>query len=371
MEAAVIIPAYNPDEELVSLTEQLWERCYRIIVVDDGSEEACQPIFDQISRIHQAVVVHHEENLGKGCAIKTALDFIRRESLPCSVIGIMDADGQHTPEDMTRLLWHAEKKPDELFLGVRKVGEDMPLRSRMGNQITRSIFRKLSGVAVSDTQTGLRAFSRSLADTLLTIPGERYEYEMNMLMYCARHDIPIGEVPIQTIYRDEENSTSHFRTVADSFRIYRDLFKFTLSSMSSFVLDYVLFLILTAFFFKTARMLVLANVLARLISAAYNYYMNTRYVFHQKAGWKSAAQYAGLAGIILVLNSAVLSFLCFFTPLPEALAKMVTECILFLISWVIQHRIIFRKKRMKKKITAFSYAEAVPYARHQDVQSGC
>lgn len=71
--------------------------------------------------------------------------------------------------------------------------------------------------------------------------GERYEYEMNVLLFLAKEGIDIDEVPINTIYQDRENSTSHFRAVWDSIRIYKDLLKFTLSSFSSFVLDYLLF----------------------------------------------------------------------------------------------------------------------------------
>ena len=95
----------------------------------------------------------------------------------------------------------------------------------------------MTGVAVSDTQTGLRAFSAELLDFMSRISGSRYEYEMNMLASCAKKGIPIREVPIRTIYHDKENSCSHFRRIRDSVRIYRELFKFFLSSFSSFLLD--------------------------------------------------------------------------------------------------------------------------------------
>lgn len=117
----------------------------------------------------------------------------------------------------------------------------MPLRSRIGNELTRSVFHLISGVRVSDTQTGLRAFGTEMIPEFLVIEGERYEYEMNVPITMAKKKVHIREIPIKTIYKDDDNSTSHFRTVRDSLRIYKDILKFTFSSFSSFVLDYLLF----------------------------------------------------------------------------------------------------------------------------------
>ena len=237
--SVVIIPAYKPDETLVTITDQLWGYGCRIVVVDDGSGEKYQPIFEKISDI--SIILRHSENRGKGAAIKTALTYVKEELWDGNVIGVMDCDGQHLPEDMMKLFTFAATHRKTMVLGVREVGKDMPLKSRLGNQITRTVFRLLSGVKVTDTQTGLRAFSSELLDQLISVEGERYEYEMNVLMVLAKAGIPIEEVPIHTIYRDKNNSGSHFRAVQDSIRIYKDIFKFMLSSFSSFILDSVLF----------------------------------------------------------------------------------------------------------------------------------
>ena len=93
-----------------------------------------------------------------------------------------------------------------MILGVRNVGKDMPLKSRLGNTITRKVFKLLSGVSISDTQTGMRVFTSDLVKKLLTVEGERYEYEMNVLLFLAKEGIDIDEVPINTIYQDRENS---------------------------------------------------------------------------------------------------------------------------------------------------------------------
>ena len=262
--SVVIIPAYKPDETLVTITDQLWGYGCRIVVVDDGSGEKYQPIFEKISDI--SIILRHSENRGKGAAIKTALTYVKEEFWDGNVIGVMDCDGQHLPEDMMKLFTFAATHRKTMVLGVREVGKDMPLKSRLGNQITRTVFRLLSGVKVTDTQTGLRAFSSELLDQLISVEGERYEYEMNVLMVLAKAGIPIEEVPIHTIYRDKNNSGSHFRAVQDSIRIYKDIFKFMLSSFSSFILDYVLFSLFMIFLPHTAALVLVANIAARMKS---------------------------------------------------------------------------------------------------------
>ena len=257
---------------------------------------------------------------------------MKKEIWGYDTIGIMDADGQHRPEDMMRLLDFSKEHRQALCLGVRKVGKDMPLRSRLGNGITRKVFRLVSGTAVSDTQTGLRAFDIRLLPDLLAVSGERYEYEMNVLLTCARKHIDIEEMEIETIYHDRENSCSHFNSVRDSFRIYKDIFKFTLSSMSRFLLDYRLFSLFMLFLPHTTAMVMAGNVTARVVSALYNYNINCRHVFHTRRKASTAFQYILLAGVILLLNNIILDFLVQSAVLSVYPAKLITECVLFIIS---------------------------------------
>lgn len=341
--SVVIIPAYKPDERLTDIVNRLWEYGCEIIVVDDGSGGEYTKIFEKIRDV--CIVLHHYENKGKGAAIKTALHYIRRELWMIQTIGIMDADGQHLPEDMIKLLEYSETHGSELVLGVRKVGKEMPLKSRLGNQITRTIFRLISGVQVSDTQTGLRAFGRELLEKMYAVRGERYEYEMNVLMEMTRAGIPVKEIPVSTIYQDKENSTSHFRVIRDSVRIYKDLLTFTLSSLSSFLLDYFLFAVFMLFLPHTGGLVILANILARMVSAFYNYGMNCKFVFHTRWQTGTAIDYFALACGILLMNNLVLGVLTQGFGIPVYGAKLMTECVLFFMSWLVQNRFIFRKRQ--------------------------
>lgn len=340
--SVVIIPAYKPDEALVKITDKLWAYGCRIVVVDDGSGEEYQPVFDRVKDI--CIILYHSENLGKGAAIKTALTYVEKEMWDSGVIGIMDADGQHLPEDMMKLLSFAATHSKTLVLGVRNVGKDMPIKSRLGNRITREVFKFASGVQVSDTQTGLRAFSSDMIQKLLSVEGDRYEYEMNVLLAVAKAGIPIEEVPIHTIYRDENNSSSHFRPLQDSIRIYKDIIKFTLSSFSSFIVDYLLFSILMILLPHTAVLVLSANVFARVVSAFYNYSMNCRFVFHTKRKVSTAIHYFALAVFILVMNNLILETLVQFFHISVYPAKLITEASLFVLSWLIQNCFIFKRK---------------------------
>ncbi len=221
--AVVIIPAFQPDQTVIGLVDQLWTLGYRVIIVDDGSDAEHQKVLEQVSDV--AILLHHPVNRGKGAAIKTALSYIQKEMWDCDVVGIMDCDGQHLVKDMKKVLECVEHHREALVLGVRTL-EKMPWKSRIGNRITREIFHLLSGVKVSDTQTGLRAFSSDLINTMRMVEGERYEYETNVLLATAEAKIPIEETPIETVYHDRSNSCSHFHILRDSLRIYRDIVKY-------------------------------------------------------------------------------------------------------------------------------------------------
>ncbi len=345
---AVIIPAYKPDESLGQIVQTMYELGARIIVVDDGSGDIYSDRFEEVADI--CTILRHDSNRGKGAAIKTALRYIKDNLPDTTIVGVMDCDGQHRPEDMMRLIARAEVNPGTMILGVREIGRKMPFRSRFGNGITRLVFRMVTGANVSDTQTGLRAFDAGMIDDLLGIDGDRYEYEMNVLTSLAKRKIPMQEVKIQTIYRDRQNSTSHFHVVRDSIRIYGNLLKFSLISFSSFVVDYLLFSGMMLFLAHTPSNVIGANIIARFISAFYNYSMNCRYVFNTKRKLQTAMQYFALAVGILLMNNFILDNLVENVGIPVYAAKLLTEIILFAVSWTVQNFVIFRHGKGKKRI---------------------
>lgn len=339
----VVIPAYQPSKQLISLANALAAAGYPLIVVDDGSAPEYQSVFQQLEA---AVILRHTVNRGKGAALKTAFRYLYEAAPSAARVITMDADGQHLLQDMMQIAEAVKLRPDALILGARTFDRDVPLRSRLGNKLTRLVFSCVASHKIRDTQTGLRGFDRRLLENMLTISGDRYEYEMNVLLSCSRHSIPIVEIPIQTVYLDQKNSTSHFHSVADSLRIYRKIFQFAASSFLSFLADYFLFLLFYAIFPRTSAFLMVDNVLARLLSAALNYTLNTKAVFRDpQPVSKTLPQYAALAAGILVANSFLLFFFADIVCIPPEFAKILTEISLFLISFSVQSLFIFRQDK--------------------------
>ncbi len=338
-----LIPAYEPDQNLIAVAKALFEKQVRLFVVDDGSGDAYRDIFSQTAAYAQ--IISYPKNKGKGGALKTGMEeilaYARTVDHPCTVV-TLDADGQHAPQDVMRVADDAATHPGTLVLGERTFGKDTPLRSRFGNTMTALAYRLASGIRLHDTQTGLRAFSADLLPTMLEIEGSRYEYEMNVLLACPKHKIPLRSVAIQTIYIDE-NSGSHFHPFRDSFRIYRHFITFISVSLASFLLDYALYATCFHFF---ALSVTLSTLLARVISSVFNFLMNRHIVFHNHDNvWKKALEYFLLAACILACNMFCIHLLVDVLGWSKFWAKLPVEILLFLVNFSVQKMLIFRKKK--------------------------
>ena len=350
MKIAALIPAYQPDEKLITLLEELSANTeYSIFVIDDGSKEECAPIFAEAKRF--ATVLVHEVNRGKGAALKTGISYIM-ENTDCEGIVTLDSDGQHTVKDTNRTVDALEQNPSALIVGGRLFSGKVPLRSKFGNTVTRGVFKLSTGVSVRDTQTGLRAFSREHMPLMAALKGDRYEYEMNVLLECTEKSIQIVEIPIETIYI-EENKSSHFNPLKDSWKIYKLIIKFgapmllmfILSSFLSFVIDFALYALFTNLF-KSAHNVWMANILARAISATVNYWLNKLIVFKKKGKTaQTFLAYCLLAVGVLVGNTLLLQVLVNCAHMNPYGAKLLVEFIMFFVSWFVQRFLIFKKKK--------------------------
>lgn len=342
----VVIPAYQPDEKLLKTVAELRQKtAYTLIVVDDGSSPDRQPIFDKLE--HDVTVLRHEVNRGKGAAMKTAFAYIQEHFSGDGGIVTVDADGQHLVPDIVRVSEDWAAHPDALVLGSRRFTGNVPFKSRAGNAITRQVFRASTGVKVFDTQTGLRAFAVSRVPMMLEMHGDRYEYEINVLLYATRHRVPIREVPIETVYI-EDNASSHFHPVRDAWRIYKMILMFAASSLVAALVDYVLVLLLEPLFsYLTAvtapavsAPLLAATAVARVVSSLCNYFINGKLVF-EECSKRSILRYYLLVVAIYAVNFTLLVALDMILPL--WLAKLIVEIVLYPVSFYMQRRFVFAK----------------------------
>lgn len=333
----ILIPAYEPDLRLPQLVRSLREQepAASLLVVDDGSGPAYAGVFE-VAAEAGAEVLSFPVNRGKGAALKSGFAWAA-ERHPGEPVVCADSDGQHAVADILRV---AERVAlGTMVLGGREFTGRVPLRSRVGNTISRWAFRAVTGTAIRDTQTGLRGYPAELLGWLSGIEGDRFEYESNLLFEAKRAGVRVVEIPIETIYL-ESNASSHFRPVADSLRIYSRLLGFAASSLLSAGVDWVGVLALSAL---TGNLLV-AVVGARLASAAVNFTLNRKVVFGDSGNGRQALKrYAMLALGILVANYLLLAGL---VGVGMALvpAKLITECALFVTSYLAQRRVVFASR---------------------------
>ncbi|MBS0350830.1 MAG: glycosyltransferase family 2 protein [Proteobacteria bacterium] len=227
---AIVIPAYQPNERLITLVHGLRHQRpeQEIIIVDDGSDREKKKFFHALQE-YQVQLLEHPKNYGKGQALKTAFNYyLQKTAQPIGVV-TADADGQHSIKDILILSDRLSKATEILYLGVRDFkkipGTKIPWRSQFGNWMTARLFHMISSIPVQDTQTGLRAIPSPLLQLVASSQSKAYEFEMEMLMIAAIHQIPIATIPIETIYFDN-NTQSHFKPLLDSIKVYKVILKY-------------------------------------------------------------------------------------------------------------------------------------------------
>jgi glycosyltransferase involved in cell wall biosynthesis len=334
----ILIPAYEPSTRFINLIRELKEKCdYNIVVVDDGSCDKFYNIFKTVKELGCTVLIH-STNLGKGQALKTGFKHIMETGDETGVV-CADCDGQHLPQDIIRIAEGIKTHKNFIILGTRHFTGKVPLRSSLGNSITRAVFSFASGVKVYDTQTGLRGYQSHMLPWLCKVSGDRFEYEMNLLLEAVPSGYGFHEIDIDTVYL-EENKSSHFRALQDSVRVYLPILKFSLSSILAAILDFTLVILLqlitTNLFFSVAG--------ARVFSAIFNYTMNKVYVFSKLKSSTvkhSLPRYFLLATFIMFANYGVIHIYNETIGIPLFFSKLLAEMTIFIFSFWSQRKFVF------------------------------
>jgi glycosyltransferase involved in cell wall biosynthesis len=336
---AVLVPARDPDRNMVPLVASLLQLGFgAIIVVNDGSSSASAEVFAELGPLDRVHLLRHAINLGKGRALKNGINYFLGELPAFDVLVTADADGQHTPTDIARVAHAALEASGKIVLGSRGFVKNIPLRSRVGNGLTRHIFAFVTGTKLADTQTGLRAFPRAMLPSLMVLDGERYEYEMTVLAHiCCIGSKPL-EVPIETVYIDG-NRSSHFDPILDSMRIYFVLARFFLSSIIAAGIDFFGF---TVTYALTGN--VLAGVIIGRLSSLVNFALNKKFVFHSRASVASSLwRYYVLVAAIAALSYGLIWTLVRRLHWNVFASKVIVDVLLSLVSFSVQRTFVFRK----------------------------
>ena len=340
----ILIPAYEPDQQLPALIRSIRdaEPWATVVVVDDGSGPGYKDVFDGVKALG-CHVIGYARNRGKGFALKTGFGFIA-DHLPGRNVVCADSDGQHTIVDILKVAAAVQPGSPAMVLGTRNFTGNVPARSKFGNTATRLLFTLATGERISDTQTGLRGYPAAMLPWLRSIRGERYEYELNLLLEAKDSGYAITTVDIATVYLDH-NSGSHFRPLADSVRIYAPLLKFLASSFTAFLVDTVVFLLLTL----VTDSLLLAVVGARAVSSAVNFLVNRRVVFEHGRDRPAAAAGRRYFSLVIVLLAANYGLIYALDALSVAAlpAKILAEIALLAVSYAVQQRFLFARKAGK------------------------
>ena len=277
----ILIPALNPPRQLIDYVKSLLDNGLNdILLVDDGSKEEFKEIFETIEKFPNANI--------------------------------------------------------KVFRHAKNLGKGRALKNAFNYFLTLPNLAEYSGVVTADSDG-----------------QHRVEDVIKMLIYCFQKEIGIKEVLIETIYFDD-NSETHFNPIIDSIKIYKvtlsPFLKYIASAISSFILDILSFkwilAILIAFGnIERASIITISTIVARIISSTFNFYLNKKFVFkYEKNTKKSLLKYYSLCIVQMLLSAIFVTMVWKYTKFPETSIKIVVDSILFLLSYFVQQRWVFKRK---------------------------
>ena len=374
------MPAYKPDEKMITFLDSLLGAGMNdIIIINDGSGEEFDPIFEQAKAHPEVTLLVHEVNKGKGAGLKTAFKYLSENRQDIDGAVTCDADGQHDLKSIQDCLKAFVEEPDSVIIGGRDFKKSgIPWTNRAGNNISSVVYRFAIGIKLKDTQTGLRVIPAKWFETFSTIKGDRYEYETSMFISMMNNKIQYREVPITTIYIDD-NASSHFNIFKDSFKIYKIVLgyflKFILSSLTSWVVDIGIFAIAiavcSAIWNLDSKVSEEASFIAAIFQGKWNLYITTNliatvasrvissivnFIINRKVVFKDCSDLGGTVKryYLLALCQMLLSFIlvdlltdCVFCVMGfwSVVIKCVVDACLFIFSYGIQRKWVFKNKK--------------------------
>jgi putative flippase GtrA len=335
----LLIPAYKPPPSLQPLVKELMDtRAFEAaVIVDDGGGEECASIFERLTETPGVHVLRHVVNLGKGAALKSGLNFAACRYVQSVGVVTADADGQHTAADIVKIAEELRSRTSLLILGSRGFDGDVPLRSRLGNAFTRHILRLVVGHNLHDTQTGLRGIPMAFVPDIVRLKATGYDLELDMLVAGKSAGLQVHEIPISTIYIDD-NRSSHFNPLLDSMRVYFVFVRFGAVSLLTAAIDNLVFIFATAM----GGGILASQTLARMVAGIFNYYGNKRRVFRSEVrDWVAVPRFWIAVIASGAVSYALIQIFVGYLSMNLIAAKLLAETLLFACNFVIQREFVF------------------------------
>lgn len=311
-----------------------------VVLINDGSDPDNSRYLDSLKKSNDRIIlIKHPENQGKGFALFTGFRYIDA-NISYDYIVTLDSDGQHKPDDLQNFYEKVRTQSYDAIIGQRDFSR-MPPKSRFGNSLSSTLLGFLFPTDIRDTQSGYRMFSkRFIQYTLAKITPGRYETEMKMILHVLKHhaEFRSGIVPIATIYIDN-NKNSKFRPIVDGWKVIREFAIYILVAMSSFAIDYGLFLL---FMHVLGFYYIVAHILARVISSIYNFLSNKHFVFQSQGSLSHELLKYFLAVLWTLLFSAGLLFaFSEYFAIREEFAKICADLIAFAVNYYVLKKLVF------------------------------
>jgi len=216
MKIGILIPSYNEAATIGDIVKDLRALGYKTYVVDDGSKDETAGIAEK----EGAVVFRHEKNMGKGAALREGFARLVKEDF--DAILVMDGDGQHHIEDISKLVYRMEETGADVVIGDRmRDTSAMPYVRKKTNQFMSWMISRVARCTVSDSQSGFRLIRRKVLESI-RLESSNYEIESEMIIRAARKNFKIESAPIKTIYHNEE---SKINPIVDTIRFFTFILK--------------------------------------------------------------------------------------------------------------------------------------------------
>ncbi len=327
---AVVIPSLEPDSNFIDYIKNIKEAgADYMVIVDDGNKPIYKDLFKEVQDL-DCIVLKHGVNCGKGRSYKTAFNYILCEMDDVDTIVTADGDGTYLPDDIINVARNS--KEGTITIGCRDFNDEkISGNTRRSNAVTSFLLKTLSDISMSDTQSSLRAFNRDLLPYMITVIGERYDYDFNVIF--EKKEIALAEVPIATTRRVSDRK-SHFHPFKDTLSVTLTFLAFIVVSLSSTILDLILYSFFINMFIESFPILYISisTFLARVVSDFYNYYFDKTLVFKSKET-SSLGRYAILCVCKTVGSALGVTLLVMLLKDGEIWIKLFVDTVIFFIAY--------------------------------------